>query len=67
MFITSSICMARRATSIGKTVSVLVNTIWYLVFDLQINIIHQINLVITMYTTFICDLPKEIEKVHAVF
>jgi hypothetical protein len=59
MFITSSICMARRATSIGKTVSVLVNTIWYLVFDLQINIIHQINLVITMYTTFICDLRKE--------
>lgn len=29
--ITSSICMARRATSIGNTVSVLVNTIWYLV------------------------------------
>jgi hypothetical protein len=44
--------MARRATSIGKTVSVLVNTIWYLVFDLQIDIIQQINLVITMYTTF---------------
>jgi hypothetical protein len=32
--LTSSICIARRATSIGKTASDFVNKIWYFVWDL---------------------------------
>lgn len=35
VMVTSSICIARRATSIGKTTSVLVKTIWYLVLALR--------------------------------
>lgn len=47
MILASSICIARRATSTGNTKSVLVNTIWYLVWDLQIGVQnHQLKFVI---------------------